>query len=183
MTLNATAVVCVARCVQGRADRHEFRGLPLPDVSEVDRLGPARDHGSGRGTSIGLALSAWRKRQSSPWGERARCADCGSALWFRVTVDGPYSGTVELLIGLFDDANGLDADKRDLHRHQTRQLRFAGDGRNVLTRADCITRFPCWRRCDSSAPAPYLVDPLLHLDYLPGRSGLGVGFFRRGRPQ
>ncbi len=61
------------------------------------------------------------KRQSSPWGERAWCADCGSALWFRVTVDGPYAGNVELPIGTFDDANGL-------HRPQARQLCLRGRG-------------------------------------------------------
>lgn len=82
------------------------------------------------------------KRQSSPWGERAWCADCGSALWFRVTVDGPYAGNVELPIGTFDDANGLTMTNEIYIDHKPDSFAFAGEGRNVLTRAQWVEKFP-----------------------------------------
>jgi len=82
------------------------------------------------------------RRQSSAWGERAWCADCGSALWFRVTVDGPYAGNVELPVGLFDDANGLVLTNEIYIDHKPDSYAFAATERQVLTRADCVARFP-----------------------------------------
>jgi hypothetical protein len=82
------------------------------------------------------------KRQSSAWGERAWCADCGSPLWFRVTVDSPYAGTIELPIGSFDDANGLTMANEIYIDHKPDSYAFAGIGRNVLTRAQCVEKFP-----------------------------------------
>ena len=68
------------------------------------------------------------KRQSSGWGERAWCADCGSPVWFRVTVDSPYAGTIELPIGSFDDANGLTMANEIYIDHEARQLCLRGRG-------------------------------------------------------
>jgi hypothetical protein len=82
------------------------------------------------------------KRQSSGWGERAWCRDCGSPVWFRVTVDSPYSGTIELPIGSFDDANGLTMANEIYIDHKPDSYAFAGEGRKVLTRADCVALFP-----------------------------------------
>ena len=82
------------------------------------------------------------KRQSSGWGERAWCAECGSPVWFRVTVDSPYSGSFELPIGSFDDANGLTMTNEIYIDHKPDSFAFTGEGRNVLTRADCVARFP-----------------------------------------
>lgn len=82
------------------------------------------------------------RRQSSGWGERAWCRDCGSPVWFRVTVDGPYSGNLELPIGSLDDASGLTATSEIYIDHKPDSFAFAGDGRKVLTRADCIAKFP-----------------------------------------
>jgi hypothetical protein len=82
------------------------------------------------------------KRQSSGWGERAWCADCGSPVWFRVTVDSPYAGTIELPIGSFDDANGLTMANGIYIDHKPDSFAFAGTGRNVLTRAQCVEKFP-----------------------------------------
>lgn len=87
----------------------------------------------------GLAHVA--KRQSSAWGERAWCADCGSALWFRVTVDGPYAGKLELPIGTFDDANGLTMTNEIYIDEKPDCFAFAGEGRNVLTRSEVHARF------------------------------------------
>ncbi|MGL4236627.1 GFA family protein [Tabrizicola sp.] len=81
------------------------------------------------------------KRQTSGWGERAWCRECGSHLWFSVTVEGPYSGNLELPIGLFDDANGLTMTNEIYIDHKPDSYAFAGEGRQVLTRADCVARF------------------------------------------
>jgi hypothetical protein len=81
-------------------------------------------------------------RQSSGWGERAWCGDCGSHLWFRVTVPGKYAGNVELPIGLFDDANGLVMTNEIYIDHKPDSYAFAGEGRQVLTRAECVEKFP-----------------------------------------
>lgn len=82
------------------------------------------------------------KRQSSAWGERAWCRECGSHIWFRVTVEGPYAGNLELPVGLFDDANGLQMTNEIYIDHKPDSYAFAGEGRQVLTRDDCIARFP-----------------------------------------
>lgn len=82
------------------------------------------------------------KRQSSAWGERAWCRDCGSPVWFRVTVDGPYAGNLELPIGTFDDANGLTMTNEIYIDHKPDSFAFAGDDRQVLTRAQCVEKFP-----------------------------------------
>jgi hypothetical protein len=81
-------------------------------------------------------------RQSSAWGERAWCRDCGSPLWFRVTVDGPYAGNVELPIGALDDADGLTMTNEIYIDHKPDCFAFAGEGRQVLTRAQCVEKFP-----------------------------------------
>jgi hypothetical protein len=81
-------------------------------------------------------------RQSSAWGERAWCRDCGSNIWFRVTVAGPYSGNVELPLGLFDDANGLTMTNEIYIDMKPDSYAFAGSGRQVLTRAECVEKFP-----------------------------------------
>lgn len=82
------------------------------------------------------------RRQSSAWGERAWCADCGSPVWFRVTVAGPHAGNLELPIGAFDDANGLTMTNEIYIDHKPDSYAFAGEGRTILTRAQCVEKFP-----------------------------------------
>lgn len=100
------------------------------------------------GITVPAANVAWSgqdniaRRQSSGWGERAWCGDCGSPVWFRVTVDGPYAGTIELPIGSLDDANGLTMANEIYIDHKPDSFAFAGNGRNVLTRAQCVEKFP-----------------------------------------
>lgn len=94
------------------------------------------------GNVVWSGLDHVARRKSSAWGERAWCAECGSPVWFRVTVDGPYSGNVELPIGTFDDANGLTMTNEIYIDHKPDSYAFAGDGRQVLTRAQCVEKFP-----------------------------------------
>jgi hypothetical protein len=82
------------------------------------------------------------RRQSSGWGERAWCRDCGSPVWFRVTVDSPHAGTIELPIGSFDNADGLTMANEIYIDMKPDSYAFAGDGRQVLTRAECVKKFP-----------------------------------------
>jgi len=82
------------------------------------------------------------KRQSSGWGERAWCRDCGSPVWFRVTVDGPYAGNVELPIGSFDFFIDDTTTNEIYIDMKPDSFAFAGADRQVLTRAQCVEKFP-----------------------------------------
>jgi hypothetical protein len=59
-----------------------------------------------------------------------------------VTVDGPYAGNVELPIGSFDDANGLTMTNEIYIDMKPDSFAFVGEGRQVLTRAQCVEKFP-----------------------------------------
>lgn len=80
-------------------------------------------------------------RQTSAWAMRAWCADCGSGLWFKVTDDSPWAGALELPIGLFDDANGLTLSNEIYIDHKPDSFAYAGEGRHLMTRQDCIDKF------------------------------------------
>ncbi len=48
-----------------------------------------------------------KRIQTSDWAERAICAECGSPLWYRITAEGPTTGTTNLALGLFDDTSDM----------------------------------------------------------------------------
>ena len=48
-----------------------------------------------------------KRRATSEWAERAWCDDCGSALYYHVTAEGPYHDNYHVASGLFPDAGGL----------------------------------------------------------------------------
>lgn len=79
--------------------------------------------------------------QSSPWAMRAWCRECGSNLYFRVTAEGPYSGEIELPIGLFDDSSGLTMTNEIYIDHKPDSFAYAGKGRKLMTRQDCLEKF------------------------------------------
>lgn len=79
--------------------------------------------------------------QTSGWAERAWCRECGSGLWFRVTVPGDHSGDFELPIGLFDDAGGMVMSSEIYIDEKPDSYAFAGEGRKLMTRADCVAKF------------------------------------------
>jgi hypothetical protein len=124
------------------ADGHEFRRLSLPDVPEVDRLGAFGDHGARgerrldrggahrKATVLGLGRAGVVRRlrlgDLVPGdGRRALCGERGIA-------DRP----------LFDDANGLTMTNEIYIDHKPDSYAFAGEGRQVLTRAQCVEKFP-----------------------------------------
>ncbi|MFW8593907.1 GFA family protein [Cribrihabitans neustonicus] len=53
------------------------------------------------------ALGPVQTFQSSGWAERAFCASCGSALWYRMTA-GKNQGQTQIAAGLFDNAGGSE---------------------------------------------------------------------------
>lgn len=50
------------------------------------------------------ALGPVKTYVSSDWAERAFCADCGSALWYRITAPGEMHGQTQMAAGLFENA-------------------------------------------------------------------------------
>lgn len=66
-------------------------------------------------------------RATSEWAERAWCEECGSALFYRVTADGPYKDVAHVASGLFDNAAGLTL-KGELYTDKRPEgYRFAGE--------------------------------------------------------
>lgn len=81
------------------------------------------------------------KRQTSSWAERAWCRECGTGLWFKVTLEGKYSGETELPIGLFDDPSGFEMSSEIFIDHKPDSFAYAGEGRKLMTRAECAEKF------------------------------------------
>ncbi|WP_170765442.1 GFA family protein [Ruegeria lacuscaerulensis] len=52
------------------------------------------------------ALGPVRTFTSSDWAERAFCSECGSALWYRITLPGEMHGQTQMAAGLFENAGG-----------------------------------------------------------------------------
>ncbi|MDP3961254.1 MAG: GFA family protein [Pseudorhodobacter sp.] len=99
------------------------------------------------GISVPTADITWTgedhiaSRQTSAWAMRAWCRDCGSGIYFRVTAEGPYAHLTELPIGLLDDASGLEMTNEIYIDHKPDSFAYAGGGRTVMTRADCVAKF------------------------------------------
>ena len=81
------------------------------------------------------------RRQTSSWAERAWCRECGTGLWFKVTMEGLFSGGTEIPIGLFDDPNGFEMTNEIYIDHKPDSFAYAGEERKVLTRAECVEKF------------------------------------------
>ena len=79
--------------------------------------------------------------QSSDWAERGFCGRCGSGLYFRVTREGQWFGKTELPIGIFDDADGFEMTNEIYIDHKPDSFAYAGEGRRLLTRQECVERF------------------------------------------
>ncbi|WP_170606589.1 GFA family protein [Ruegeria arenilitoris] len=52
------------------------------------------------------ALGPVKVHKSSDWAERAFCSECGSALWYRITLSGEMHGHTQMAAGLFENAIG-----------------------------------------------------------------------------
>ncbi len=60
------------------------------------------------------ALGPVKTYTSSDWAERAFCSECGSALWYRITLPGDMHGQTQMASGLFENA-GDNALKLELY--------------------------------------------------------------------
>ncbi len=81
-------------------------------------------------------------RQTSSWAERAWCRECGTGLWFKVTNrETPNWGDTEIPIGLFDDPSGFEMKSEIYIDHKPDSFAYAGEGRKLLTRAECVEKF------------------------------------------
>ncbi|WP_299989351.1 GFA family protein [uncultured Ruegeria sp.] len=49
------------------------------------------------------ALGPVKTYISSDWAERAFCAECGSSLWYRITLPGEMHGQTQMAAGLFEE--------------------------------------------------------------------------------
>ncbi len=78
---------------------------------------------------------------SSHWAERGFCDQCGSGMFFRVTMQGEWSGNLEFPIGVFDDPNGFVMRNEIYIDHKPDGFAYAGEGRKLMTRADCVAKF------------------------------------------
>lgn len=98
------------------------------------------------GITIPIGSIVWtggehiRTLQSSDWAERAWCGECGTGLYYHVTMDGPMSETIEVPIGILDNASGLEFRSEIYIDHKPDSFAYAGD-RTRLTRKETLAKF------------------------------------------
>ena len=74
---------------------------------------------------------------SSEWAERGFCATCGSSLFWRLTAEGPRTGTTAIAAGTLDSLDGLAFDSEIYTDHKPAAYAFAGD-RPRKTEDECL---------------------------------------------
>lgn len=86
------------------------------------------------------ALGPVRTYTSSDWAERAFCEECGSALWYRITLPGEMHGQTQVAAGLFDNAVGSQL-KLELYIDKKPEgYAFAGE-RRQMTEAEVMAMY------------------------------------------
>lgn len=86
------------------------------------------------------ALGPVKTYTSSEWAERAFCAECGSALWYRMTAPGPMQGQTQMAAGLFENAGAQEL-RLELYIDKKPQgYAFAGD-RKQITEAEMMAMY------------------------------------------
>lgn len=79
---------------------------------------------------------------TSDWAERAFCGDCGSPLWYRITLEGPMHGQMQLAAGLFENAAGADLRLELFIDRKPDGYAFEGGGtRRQMTEAEVIAMY------------------------------------------
>ena len=82
------------------------------------------------------ALGPVKTFTSSDWAERAFCAECGSALWYRITLPGEMHGHTQMAAGLFEERNRQRPLKLELYIDKKPEgYAFAGE-RRQMTKAE-----------------------------------------------
>ena len=85
-----------------------------------------------------VAKGPFRVVQTSEWAERAFCTECGSPLWYRVTIEMPNEdNSHQLAAGLFDNAAGLPLKLEVFIDKKPEGYAFeGGDNRRQMTEAE-----------------------------------------------
>lgn len=86
------------------------------------------------------ALGPVKTFVSSDWAERAFCSECGSMLWYRMTVPGELHGQTNMAAGFFDNAGGTTLDLEFFIDKKPEGYAFAGNQRQ-MTEADVMKAF------------------------------------------
>ncbi|MDJ1008552.1 MAG: GFA family protein [Paracoccaceae bacterium] len=77
---------------------------------------------------------------TSDWAERAFCTECGSPLWYRITMEGSVQRQTHLAAGLFENAAGLDLGLEVYIDKKPEGYAFAGE-RKRMTEAEVIAEY------------------------------------------
>ncbi len=86
------------------------------------------------------ALGPVRTYTSSDWAERAFCEECGSNLWYRITLPGEMHGQTQIAAGLFENAGGNPL-KLELYIDKKPEgYAFAGE-RRQMTEAEVMAMY------------------------------------------
>ncbi|WP_226780099.1 GFA family protein [Oceaniglobus trochenteri] len=81
------------------------------------------------------------RRATSAWAERAWCRECGSGLYYKVTMQGEWSGKLDIPLGLFDEPDGFKMSHEIFIDHKPDSFEYGGPARIVLTRQQCVEKF------------------------------------------
>ncbi|NNE81779.1 MAG: GFA family protein [Silicimonas sp.] len=81
-----------------------------------------------------------KTRTTSEWAERAWCDDCGSALYYHVTAEGPYHDNYHVASGLFPNAGGTKLVGELFTDKRPSGYAFAGDLKG-MTEAEVMATF------------------------------------------
>ena len=93
-------------------------------------------------TAVTLTGDAPHIWTSSGWAERASCATCGSALYYRVTLDGPFKGDHHVAFGALDDTSGMRLTEELFVDCRAEAVTLEGGAdRHQMTREDVFAMF------------------------------------------
>lgn len=86
------------------------------------------------------ALGPVKTYVSSDWAERAFCAECGSALWYRITAPGEMHGQTQMAAGLFENAGGANLGLELFIDRKPQGYTFEGKHK-TMTEAEVVALF------------------------------------------
>jgi hypothetical protein len=77
---------------------------------------------------------------SSKWAERGFCSVCGTGLFYRITMAGPYQGSTSVPLGLLDEPNGFELGPEYFIDRKPDSFAFVGE-RETMTEAEVFAMF------------------------------------------
>lgn len=80
--------------------------------------------------------------QTSEWAERGWCRRCGSHLYWRMTTETDSPATIDVPLGLFDDANGFTLEREIYIDQKPDSFGFVGGAHVTLTQAEYAKDHP-----------------------------------------